>query len=42
MCEKKERSKGNIVNKIKRVTKDYCEESNSTLDITVHHTDQGP
>lgn len=38
---KSERSKENIVNKIKPVMKDYCEESNSRLEITVQHTEQG-
>lgn len=41
-CVKSERSKENIVNKIKPVMKDYCEESNSRPEITVQHTEQGP
>lgn len=39
---KNKRLKENIVNKIKSVMKDYCEEFNSRLEITVQHTEQGP
>lgn len=41
-CVKNKRLKENIVNKIKSVMKDYCEEFNSRLEITVQLTEQGP